>query len=207
VFASADSGGTWTDANAGADIPGVSALTLDPTGTLMYAGTGASGVFRSGTLPSTTTTTMMRTSTTSTTLPNHPAGACALGCDDGDPCTIDTCTAGTCRHDPATGFDAARCILMPTALPFDACGGVIPSALARRIDRARSLVDHAAQMTPRRARASLMRAVRLLHATRRLELAAERRGEISVDCATALGRLLAEAAARAHGLVGVARPA
>ena len=163
-------------------------------------GTSAGGVFRSGTLPSTTATTVSSTTSTTVATTTRPASACALGCDDGDPCTTDFCAAGVCRHDPAIGFDAVTCALRRTALPFDACGGVIPSALAGRIDRARSLIDTTRQTTPRRVRRSLARAFRILRAARRLALAAGRRGEISADCTDALARLLADAAARTRAL-------
>ena len=68
-----------------------------------------------------------------------------IGCDDGDPCTVDTCTAtgcahspvscsdgvlctidtcvaGVCEHLPATGFDACRCEFDELPQPQPSCG-------------------------------------------------------------------------------------
>jgi len=55
--------------------------------------------------------------TTSTTLPGE---TCTAGeCEDHDPCTVDSCVSGTCRHDPATGVDAVRCRLGPLSDALD----------------------------------------------------------------------------------------
>jgi len=201
VFASTNDGGSWTPANGGfpvGTLPDVTALAIDQTGTVVYAGSAESGVFRSGTPPTTTTTTL--SSVTTTTSGTPLASPCALGCDDGDPCTTDTCASGACRHDPLQGFEAASCVLVTPALPFDVCGGAIPSSVARRIDRARTLIENTAQMVPRRAKASLARAWRMLRAARRLTLAAGKRGTLPAACTDALARLLAKAAARTRAL-------
>jgi hypothetical protein len=55
--------------------------------------------------------------TTTTTL---PGGNCTPGqCDDGDPCTVDTCVGGACQHVPATGVDAVRCRLAKLSAELD----------------------------------------------------------------------------------------
>ncbi|HLY39423.1 MAG TPA: hypothetical protein VKU61_15370 [Candidatus Binatia bacterium] len=57
----------------------------------------------------------------------------AIGCDDGDPCTIDRCVGFHCQHQPATGpacndrdpctqddrCDAGRCVGTPVVCPDD----------------------------------------------------------------------------------------
>jgi hypothetical protein len=55
--------------------------------------------------------------TTTTTLPGE---SCTPGeCTDQDPCTVDSCVAGACQHDPATGVDAVRCRLGPLSDALD----------------------------------------------------------------------------------------
>jgi len=56
-----------------------------------------------------TITNVVEATTTTTTLPGT---GCTPGeCEDHDACTIDSCVAGACQHDPATGVDAVRCHL------------------------------------------------------------------------------------------------
>jgi hypothetical protein len=65
------------------------------------------GTLSNVTVPTTTTTTL-------------PGETCTPGeCEDHDPCTIDTCVAGGCRHDPALGVDAVRCRLAPLSDALD----------------------------------------------------------------------------------------
>jgi len=54
--------------------------------------------------PMTTTSTTSSTTTTSTTLP-----PCAGGCDDGNPCTVDACVAGTCTSTALPGAAGLAC--------------------------------------------------------------------------------------------------
>jgi hypothetical protein len=56
-----------------------------------------------------TLTNVTESTTTTTTLPGP--GCTPGACEDHDACTVDSCVAGTCRNDPATGVDAVRCRL------------------------------------------------------------------------------------------------
>src|SRR4029077_10104032 len=94
----------------------------------------------------TTTSTTIAGSTTSTTLPAAPVTACsAVNCDDGIPCTLDTCTPGAgCRHDPID-FAAVRQSI-ETEVVVDACTGQhVPPLVTGLMRRARAQVDQAAQ--------------------------------------------------------------
>src|SRR3989475_3516547 len=79
----------------------------------------------SSTTTTSTTATSALPSTTTTTLPGGPA--CVLGtssgCEDGDPCTVDTCTAGRCLHEPTTGFAAVPALLPATGPGIRPCAG------------------------------------------------------------------------------------
>jgi hypothetical protein len=203
VLASNNGAASWTPANTGFPTDGtgsgtnVTTLVLDPlTGAVAYAGTDGDAVFRSGT-PTSTPTLPGTGSTTSTTLPGE--STCASGCDDGDPCTVDTCVRGTCQHDPATGVAAATCALELTGAATTACGnGALPPPIAHRLDKALSLIDKAVLTSPRRGKELALRAVQSLRSARHLALAAERRKRITEACATALVRQLTDALARAQ---------
>ena len=57
----------------------------------------------------TTSTTVVDTTTTTTTL--APQCQQSGDCDDGDACTDDTCSAGTCQHLAIPGASGASCLL------------------------------------------------------------------------------------------------
>src|SRR5213595_1299145 len=64
------------------------------------------------------------------------------GCEDGDPCTVDTCTATGCLHDPASGFAAIVCALPAPGLQ-PCAGEQIPGAVTQLLDQSRSLISRA----------------------------------------------------------------
>jgi hypothetical protein len=76
------------------------------------------------TVPTTTTTSTASatttTATSSTSTTTVPSGCViAADCDDGDPCTADNCTAGTCSHTEGTGVADVIChIQSETASPI-----------------------------------------------------------------------------------------
>src|SRR5439155_26967107 len=80
--------------------------------------------------------------TTTSTVPLCPGGD--ADCDDGDACTLDTCTgAADCRHDPV-GVDAVRDAI-DRARAVDACTGApLPSVVSALVARAPQLLDRAA---------------------------------------------------------------
>jgi len=141
------------------------------------------------TTSSTTTTTIAGSTTTSTTLPPPPAAACDPGtCDDGNPCTLDTCAPGEgCRHDPVdlaalrasveSGFTVGACVGQP-----------VPALVTALLRQAHGQVERAAHTTsPVRARRLLGRALQRLRGSGRRASVAARRGRISASCAAGLG--------------------
>jgi len=151
------------------------------------------------------------------------AGSCVCTpcpqCDDGDPCTIDTCAPDGCHHDPASGFDAALCRLsihaggaevMPGALPT-ACRDVeaLPqpatkflAVIESRVSRARVLIEMSAQTGPRKGKARVLRAVRVLRSARQLALGRAARRRIPQECVAPLVQQLDDAIFRANRLAG-----
>lgn len=125
----------------------------------------------------------------------RPAGCCAVAadCDDGDPCTVETCGPdATCSSQLVTGLAAVACTC-DRAAPA-ACGGTFPPQVARGIARACERIDRAANTLPGLAARHLTRAATQL---RRAERAARRRPSSSA-CAEALSAMLADARDRAR---------
>ena len=138
--------------------------------------------------------------TTTSTVPLCPGGD--ADCDDGDACTLDTCTgAAGCRHDPV-GVDAVRDAI-DRAPAVDACTGEpLPSVVSALVERARTLIDRAAAETnPARAPRLVRAAIGGLKRSGRRAAAAGARGRISGACAGGVGATLGTAAARAACLL------
>src|SRR5262249_13535403 len=97
----------------------------------------------SSTVPRPTTTTsssVPATSSTSSTVPTTtlPPVCPAPGgvvCDDGDPCTVDTCVAGVCDNSDKLGLDGVTCTCeRPT--PEVCANQTIPHRVQRSLTRA-----------------------------------------------------------------------
>jgi photosystem II stability/assembly factor-like uncharacterized protein len=93
VFGTGDAAQTWSSLTADLQNPGIEALAVDPSaGTMLFAGTNGSGLFVRNTVCSGN-----------------------ADCDDGDLCTV-----GTCSPD-APGATIDGCVFAPLACPGDAC--------------------------------------------------------------------------------------
>jgi hypothetical protein len=126
--------------------------------------------------------------------------AAGQGCDDGDPCTWDTCASdGTCAHGSVVGIAAVTCRFAAPALA--ACGGAVPREVSRRYAEARRLILRAADARGAAARRLARRGIgRLVHATAAARRA-RRRHEIAADCAAALAETLGGLRAAARVLL------
>ncbi len=86
-------------------------------------------------------------------LSTPPPPADCGSCDDGDACTVDTCTAGRCDH-PASGGVEAVCSSCQGGLRSAACAGQpVPNSVAKRLARACTLQARALISKPKKARA------------------------------------------------------
>ena len=177
--------------------------TCDPASGCLHtpvpecSSTTTSTTTSSSTTVTTSTLSTMTTSTTTTTLPGEPA--CVLGtsdCEDGDPCTVDTCTAGRCLHEPTTGFAAVACLLPETGLEIAPCAGErIPRSVTLRYAQGRSLVGRAAQSGRiEQGRQLVGKAAKVLQGAARRVITAGTHGRLSPACADVLGATLQEAA-------------
>jgi photosystem II stability/assembly factor-like uncharacterized protein len=92
VMGTADGGTTWASLTADIQNPGVSRIELDATNGILYAGSNGSGLFRRNTFC-----------------------AADVDCDDGNPCTVDTC------NPTAPGATLDGCVFSPLDCPGDAC--------------------------------------------------------------------------------------
>jgi ELWxxDGT repeat protein len=130
-------------------------------------------------------------------LPLEPAVAPRCGdghldagedCDDGNPCTVDSCDAAGCRNDPLVGLDAIRCVFEGAGFASPVCAGQdVPPAAARRLERARQLIDTAEGA---RSARQVKRALRILR------ISVNRLGKtkrLSDGCAEAARGLLEDA--------------
>jgi slime mold repeat-containing protein len=124
------------------------------------------------------------------------AGVCggtSLVCDDGDPCTTDSCdpTAG-CTVQPVTGLGAATCLLIPQA----SCQP-LPPAIVKAIARAQTRIASAgATSNHHRAKKLLVRASHGLKRAAKKTHKLAKKGRISPACAGVLSRNLLDASSR-----------
>jgi len=139
--------------------------------------------------PSTTTTTTASTSTTTT----EPPGCDPPDCDDGNPCTVDTCEEGSrCAHAEAIGFDSVRCVFRGAGLQTSLCAREpVPVAITGRFDRAHKVVDRAAEK-PRRRQAKLLlrRSMRILRSASHVAARLGKRHKLDPECVSDLRRVL-----------------
>jgi len=100
-----------------------------------------------------------------------PCGPCAApaGCDDGNPCTVDTCTPSGCVHEPVGGPAAVTCPFGDGGMSPPACGGVaVPASIGARVDLALGLIARGqAPRYVRKAIRQLGRAAQLVGMARR----------------------------------------
>jgi ELWxxDGT repeat protein len=149
------------------------------------------------TTSTTTTTTTTRVAPTATSTSTIP---CNGPCNDGDPCTVDRCEAGICRHDPPGPSAGLRCVLDGGGLDSAACRDVpLPRPEVRAWHRIRARLDAVGagddRRVLRRARHALAAAQR---AARRV---AARRGR-GDPCAAAMARFVRDARQALRSLGG-----
>jgi hypothetical protein len=132
------------------------------------------------------------------------AGRCAPGtapgCDDGDVCTIDGCDATSgCAHVPL-GYAEASSAVQATLFIAPCVGAKVPARVGRLLGQARTLIDRADATGPAKAARLTARAERKLrHAIRTVRGAGHR--ALAPECAGPLAAIIADALARAGGLV------
>lgn len=119
----------------------------------------------------------------------------AADCDDGDPCTVETCSPDTgCAGTPLGGLDGAACTC-ERAAPA-ACDAGLPAIVASHIAESCRRIALARDGTPGRARRDLARAAtrftRARHAVDKLA----RRAALTPSCAAALDAALRDARER-----------
>lgn len=124
-------------------------------------------------------------------------GRVTMSCDDGDPCTADTCApASGCAHEPVTSFPSITCAFERPTIP-SGCPAGVPNIIRSRLDRARQLVTVAGGTErPRTAWRVLGNARRALKQAARVTEARRRHGSIEPACATALADALGDILAR-----------
>jgi Dictyostelium (slime mold) repeat len=133
-------------------------------------------------------------------LPPPPPACDPAACDDGDPCTEDSCGAGGCVHDALTGFATATCACERSAAA--ACAGEsVPARVGRQQAKACTLLGCVAEAKARAARRLVRRSVSAWKAARRAAAGRRARHALTAECRTALDANLADAAGRAQGLV------
>ncbi|TMB24937.1 MAG: hypothetical protein E6J71_00230 [Deltaproteobacteria bacterium] len=137
----------------------------------------------------------------------HSAGVCdsatgscsnpTITCTDGDPCTTDSCDPTTgCVYKPATGLEAATCLIISPA--FDVCRP-IPPAIASLIAQAQNRLA-LAHVDFIRGRQFYGQASHLLKGAAKKARKLARTGRLAPDCAGALNRNLLEASGRLAAL-------
>jgi len=116
------------------DAPGIWTSPLDPAGALDDVATDI--VFRETSLAVGASTTLVIHYVFGATVSSVEARFDALAgpscgsCDDGNPCTTDSCVSGVCRHDPATGAacdDGSFCTISDACTSFGVCSGIARS--------------------------------------------------------------------------------
>jgi len=129
-----------------------------------------------------------------------PPDRCALGCDDGDECTLDTCVPATgCEHRVAESPD-------DLARQAGACAGEpVPPSAGRQFLKGCTLIEMAtASGDAHKASKLLGRAAKTLRKATKVTARAahKKRAGISSECAGALDGILGGARSRAERLKG-----
>jgi len=150
---------------------------------------------------SSSSTVAPSTTTSTTTLPPECTAGTPNACDDADACSADSCIAGRCRHDPATGTESARCVC--GRLPLAACvADPLPTAASRQLTKACERLDRAASSTsPARTKHLVRQAIASEKQAGRIVRRLAARGRVSQACAGALGAFLDDALGRAKGVL------
>jgi predicted outer membrane repeat protein len=185
-------------------------LITDQRGLGRVAGAACDvGALELGAVPPTTSTTSTTTSTavpttaTTTTRPAECDAGSPAACDDAEPCTADTCSAGRCVHEPAPGAAAARCVCQRPEPP-ECAADAVPARLSRRFGWACHLLERAA--AARRhglARRLVGRAIAKDRAARRLAGRAGERTTIGGACGRPARAHHTDAEARVLGRDGL----
>jgi hypothetical protein len=158
------------------------------TGAATLVGTFPLDVKDLAVLPSAATTT------TSTTLPP----TCAASCGTTDPCTLETCVAGTCVGEPLTGFASATCACERSS-PAACAGATLPTKIQRLAAQPCSLLTRAGNATGGRRKTLLGKTARRWTAVARLVAGRAGRG-LTPECRGALADAYRDAAARVRQL-------
>jgi hypothetical protein len=127
---------------------------------------------------------------TTTTLPARPCSG-DPECDDGDPCTQDTCTAGTCVSTRLTGAASIQCGLAPEGLRPPVCTNErVPPRAEKQYRKATGLIDRATVRGRRAVRRLIKKADKALKRVERAVDAAWLAGELSDGCAEGIGEVI-----------------
>jgi hypothetical protein len=161
----------------------------------------------SSTSSSTLSTVVTTTSTTSSTRPECTATD-ASACDDGDGCTVDSCSAdGRCVHDQKTGVDGVTCKLEALDADLTAAGSTNLGGAARaaaligKVSRARTLVEASRPLTGRKRLKKLKGAGKQMTAFEKLVHKGQAKGKIAAATATALLDVASDAASGLQQLI------
>lgn len=121
----------------------------------------------------------------------------ALVCDDGDPCTVDSCDAASgCVTGPLAGFDVLACVCARSQ-PASCTDQPVPKSLADRFSRACAWIAHAKGVTGKKRTKLVTRAVtQFTKATKLATKAAGHKG-LSESCGMALAERFTDNRARA----------
>ena len=138
-----------------------------------------------GTTTTTTSTLAGMTSTTSSTSPP----VCAASCDDGEPCTVDTCRAGACAHDPLPGATGISCRLGSLTTNPACTQADLPllNSLGPIVAKVRAKIDAAGSASAKKRKKLATAAQRILKkkALKKVQKAATRK-TASATCTRAL---------------------
>lgn len=122
------------------------------------------------------------------------SGCGVFQCDDGDSCTVDSCTEGYCSSEPlAWTAESATCILPP--MPAS-CEGVLPKQLHRQLERIAQRLARIENATAGRRRALVRRVEQRLGKTQKRVQRLASRNKLDQTCAADLGAALAVAQQR-----------
>ena len=188
--------------------------TARPTTTTTVRPTTTTQPTTTTTTTTTTTSSTAHPTTTSTSTTTHAPTTTTLQsmalceivgasvCDDGDPCTVDSCVPRRgCVSTPASGFASVTCTCGRVG-PVACADHLLPASIGPRQERVCSLFDDAAGTTDRTlALRRLRRAVRTLKESITIVSEARKNG-ISRACGGALKGELRDAKDRAERLLG-----
>lgn len=145
-------------------------------------------VYRRGTFNGPTTTT--------TTLPPRCFGDAS--CDDGDPCTADTCVPDTgCDNSPLLGGAALACLFPSTAVASACAADPGGARIAARLDAAAGKFQRAAvALKVKKERTLVKQGVSLLGKGLKLARKLGRKGQLSTGCVDAVTAFVGEVKSR-----------